>query len=175
MAARAWISLQGPTVTARRRVSQPMVMTIEQRAVVVVQVHAAAQTVAEHLTVGTLSLTRPLAVAEGLEAILPHLPEAVAVDIPLVVVRPDGRTPRNIPIDADRGDRNPRGTLVEVVTDLCLVIPKKTLAGVAGVDPPLAAPASCGTVRRSSAATHRPSPAPSGRSRRGASARPPRR
>ena len=62
-----------------------MVMTVEQIAFVVVQMHAAAQTVAEHFAVGALPLAGPLAVAEGSETVLPHLPEPVAIDRKSVV------------------------------------------------------------------------------------------
>ena len=119
--------------------SQPLVVAVEQLAVIAVQVHAAAQAVAEHPAVGTRTPPRPLAVAEGLETVLPHIPEVVAVDVALVEVGADRRAARNGAVDTDRGDRHPRGTLVELVADLGLVAAEEPLAGIAGVDAPLAA------------------------------------
>ena len=109
-------------------------MTIQQIAVVVVQVHPAAEAIAEHFAVGAFAALRPVAFAERLEAVLPHVPEFVAVNIALVEVGPDGGAARNRPVDPDGGHRNPGGTLVEVVADLGFVAAQKSLAGIADLD-----------------------------------------
>ena len=64
-------------------------MAAEQLLVVVVEVQAAAFAVAVHLAAGALSLTCPGAVAELLEALLPNLPDVVAVDIALREIAAD--------------------------------------------------------------------------------------
>ena len=69
-------------------------MTKEQFPVTVTQVHAVALAVAEDVTLGTDTLTHPLAVAVLLIAILPHIPEIIFVDVALVVVCTNARTRR---------------------------------------------------------------------------------
>lgn len=114
-----------------------MVVAVEQFAVVASQVHAAALTVAEHTAIGTFAPARPFAVAERPEAVLPHVPELIPVDVSLMIVGADRRAPRNGPVDPDRSHGDTRGTLVEMVADLGLVTAQKTLAGVADLDPAL--------------------------------------
>ena len=62
---------------------KPMVVADEQVFVIVVEVHTVALAVLPHLAVGALALLRPRAVAELLEAVLPHIPEVILVDIAL--------------------------------------------------------------------------------------------
>ena len=97
-------------------------MTIKQIAVVVAEVHAAAETITEHPAVAARPAARPLPIAERLETILPHVPEFILVNIPLVEIGPD------------RSDRHPGSTLVELVAHLRFVPPEKPLAGIAYVD-----------------------------------------
>lgn len=101
---------------------------------VVVQVHTAAQTETPHLAIGALPFAGPFAVAELVEAILPHVPETVPVNIPLMEIGPDGGTARNRPVHPDRGSRNPGGALVEIVPHLAFVTAQKAFAGVTQVD-----------------------------------------
>ena len=61
-------------------------MAYEQIAVVVVEVEAGAFTVAPDLAVFALAFPGPRAVAHHLEAVLPDIPEVVAVDVALVHV-----------------------------------------------------------------------------------------
>ena len=78
---------------------QSVVVAVQQFAVVAVEVHAAAQTVAEHLAVGACAAPRPIAVAEGFEAVLPHVPEFIPVDVALMEVGTDRRAARNGAVD----------------------------------------------------------------------------
>ena len=64
-------------------------MTKQQASVAVVQVHAPAQAVAEHRAVGAVVPAGPFPLAERDEAVLPHLPEVVAVDVALIIIRTD--------------------------------------------------------------------------------------
>ena len=114
-----------------------MIVAIEHPAVVAVQVHTAAEAVAEHLAGGAFAAPRPLAVAKGFEAVLPHVPEFVAVDIALVEIGTDRRAARNGAVDADRGDGNARGALVEMVAHLGFIPAEEAFAGIADVDAPL--------------------------------------
>ena len=75
--------------------SQPAVVAVEQFAVVAPQVHAAALAVAEHRAIGAFAPARPFAVAERLEAVLPHVPEPIPVDVSLMVVGADRRARDN--------------------------------------------------------------------------------
>ena len=51
--------------------------------------HAAAQTIAEKAAIGTLALTGPGAVAEGLITFVPYGPQVVVVDVALAEVATD--------------------------------------------------------------------------------------
>ena len=62
-------------------------MADEEVLVVVVEVHAIALAVLPHLAVSTIALFRPCTVAELLEAVLPHIPEVVTIDVSLREVR----------------------------------------------------------------------------------------
>ena len=118
---------------------QLAVVAVEQLAPLAAKMHAAALAVAEHVAGGACAAPRPFAVAERFEAVQPHLPEPVAVDVALVVVGPDRGAARNRAVGPDRGHRNPGGTLVEAVADLGFVFAQKPFAGIADVDPALAA------------------------------------
>ena len=83
--------------------------------------HTATLAELPHLAVGALVFMSPLAITELLEAVLPHLPEAVAVDVALGVVTAHARATRDIAIDTYRGDVNASTTHIEVVAHLGLV------------------------------------------------------
>ena len=62
-------------------------MTEHQFAVFSAEVHAATLAVAEEFTVvARCKFAHPLTIAVWLEAVLPHIPEIVVVDIALVVL-----------------------------------------------------------------------------------------
>ena len=73
----------------------PIIMTEQQIAVIVVQMHAVAFAIAEHVAVGTLSFPGPFPVAIFLEAVVPDVDKAVFVDVSLVIVGADARTAGN--------------------------------------------------------------------------------
>ena len=62
-------------------------MAKHEIATAVAQVEAIALTVTKHVAPGTLSTTHPFTVAILLKAILPHIPEAIMIDIALIVVQ----------------------------------------------------------------------------------------
>ena len=76
-------------------------MAEEQVLVIVVEVHAVTLAVLPHLAVSTLALLRPFAVAELLEAGLPHIPEVVFVDVTLREVGAHRGATRDVAIDTD--------------------------------------------------------------------------
>ena len=78
-----------------------MVVAEEQVLVIVVEVHTVALAVLPHLAVGALALLRPCAIAELLEAVLPHIPEVVFVDVTLREVGAHRGTARDVAIDTD--------------------------------------------------------------------------
>lgn len=61
----------------------PIIMTEQQIAVIVVQMHAVAFAIAEHFTVGTLPFACPFTVAVRFEFVVPDVDEFIFVDIPL--------------------------------------------------------------------------------------------
>ena len=63
--------------------AQTLVIAVEQFVVVVVEVHAVALAEVPHLTLRALALASPRAVAKGFEAVLPHIPNVVLIDISL--------------------------------------------------------------------------------------------
>ena len=70
-------------------------MAKHEIATAVAQVEAIALTVTKHVALGTLSTTHPFTVAILLEAILPHIPEAIMIDIALIVVATNAQAPRD--------------------------------------------------------------------------------
>ena len=107
--------------------------------VVVVEVHTITLAVAPHLALLASPLMRPLAVAERLKAVLPHLPEVVFIDIALVEASADTRTARNSTIDLNTYNADARLTAKEVIPHLRLVAPEEALAGVVALDASLLA------------------------------------
>ena len=105
----------------------------QQIAFVVAQVHTATSAELPHLTLLALIGLGPLAVAEGLKSILPHIPETIAVDVALGIVASHACASRNVAIDTNRCHRNARIAHIEVVAHLRLVAAEKALAGVAEV------------------------------------------
>ena len=105
-------------------------MAAEQLLVVVIEVQAAAFAVAVHLAVGTLSLAGPGAVAELLEALLPNLPDVVAVDIALREIAADTGAARDIAIAQHRHHLHAGATVEELVAHLPLIVAQEALAGV---------------------------------------------
>ena len=109
---------------------KPMVVADEQVFVIVVEVHTIALAVLPHLAVGALALLRPRAVAELLEAVLPHIPEVIPIDIALREVGAYRGAARNIAIHTDRGDANAGVALKGVGTNTHLVARNKAFARV---------------------------------------------
>ena len=95
--------------------------------------HTSTTTELPHLTLGTLIALRPFTVAELREAVLPYIPEAIAVDISLGVVCAYARTSRDVAINANRRYIHTRVTHIEMVTHFALVAPQEALAGVVEV------------------------------------------
>lgn len=108
-----------------------MVVAGEQVAVVVVEVEAGAFAVAPHLARGALVLLGPAAVAHHLEAVLPHVPEIVLVDIALVHVAAHGGAAADGAVATDASHVDPAAAMEEMVAHLLLVFAEETLAGVA--------------------------------------------
>ena len=107
--------------------------------VVVVEVHTVTLAEFPHLAILAESFVCPLAVAELLKAILPHLPDVVGVDVALVEARADARTARNRAIDLDAHNAHARLAAKEVVPHLGLIPSEETLASVVTLDAPLLA------------------------------------
>ena len=92
-------------------------------------VHSAAQAAIEDLAVAALTATRPIALAEGLEAVMPHFEEVVLVDVALpeglavdVGAGADGA------VDEHRGDVDAGVAEIGVLAHLALVAAQVALA-----------------------------------------------
>lgn len=106
-------------------------MAAEQLLIVVVEVQAAAFAVAVYLAMGTLALAGPGAVAHLLEAVLPHIPDVVAIDVALREIATDTGAARDIAIAQHRHHLHAGATVEELVAHLPLIVAQKALAGVA--------------------------------------------
>lgn len=74
----------------------PIIMTEQQIAVIVVQMHAVAFAIAEHFTVGTLPFACPFTVAVRFEFVVPDVDEFIFIDIPLMEIGTNARTTGNM-------------------------------------------------------------------------------
>ena len=110
---------------------QPLQMAEEEVTVAVVQVHTVALAVAEEGTVGTHTFFHPATIAEGLEAVLPHVHEVVAVDIALMVVGTDAGAGGYRAVRQNGGDTDAGVAGVEAIAHLALVATEEALATVA--------------------------------------------
>ena len=72
--------------------------------------------------VAGFKFSHPTAVAVGLEAIFPNLPERVLVDVPLIVFASYARACRNTAIDENGCNAESGCTVVEIVANLAFVI-----------------------------------------------------
>ena len=109
-------------------------MTCEQVAVVVVEMETGALAVTPYLAALALTLLGPTAVAHHLKAVLPHIPEVVAVDIALVHVAAHRGAAADAAVTADAGHIDATTAIEEMVADLLLVFSKEALAGITDVD-----------------------------------------
>ena len=111
-----------------------MVVADEQVAVVVIEVEAGALTVTPHLAVLTLVFPSPASVTHHLEAVLPHIPEVVLVDITLVHIAAHRGAAADSAITTNRGYLNTAAAIEEMVADLLFIMTEKSLAGIADVN-----------------------------------------
>ena len=111
-----------------------LVVANEEVSVVVVEVQAGAFAVAPHLAALALAFLGPASVTHHLEAVLPHIPEVVAVDVALVHVAADRGTAADGTVATYRGHLNAAAAVEEMVANLLLVRTEETLAGVANID-----------------------------------------
>ena len=72
-----------------------MILANLEFAVAIPQMEAVALTVSPHFAMGTLVGLHPFAVTVFLEAVLPHLPEAVLVDVALMIIASDTEAARD--------------------------------------------------------------------------------
>lgn len=68
-----------------------IVLTDFQMSVAIAQMEAVALTVTPHLAFGASLGFHPFSVAVNLEAVLPYLPEAVMIDVALMIVTSDAQ------------------------------------------------------------------------------------
>ena len=113
-----------------RLLCQAVVVADEEVFVIVVEMHTVALAVLPHLAVGALAPLRPVAVAELLEAVLPHIPEVILIYITLREVSAHACAARDIAIDADRGCAHTCVALKGVGAHTQLVATEETLAAV---------------------------------------------
>ena len=109
-------------------------MAAEEVAVVVVEVEAGTFAVAPDFAAFALVLVRPAAVAHHLEAVLPHVPEIVTVDVALVHVAAHRGAAADGAVATYGGYVNARTALEEVVTNLLLIFAQEAFAGVADIN-----------------------------------------
>ena len=111
-----------------------LVVANEEVSVVVVEMEAGAFAVAPDFAVFALAFLGPASVTHHLEAVPPHIPEVVAVDVALVHVAADRGTAADGTVATYRGHLDTTTAVEEMVADLLLVRAEETLAGVANID-----------------------------------------
>lgn len=82
-------------------------------------------------TVGTHTFFHPATISEGLEAVLPHVHEVVAVDIALMVIGTNAGTGGDRAVRQNGGDADAGVAGVEAIAHLALVATEEALATVA--------------------------------------------
>ena len=112
-------------------------MTHQQILVVIVEVHTVTLAVLPHLTVGALTLLGPCSIAELLEAILPHVPEVILIDVALRKVGTHACATRYVAIHANRGYTNTRIALERIGANAHLVATQEALTAVRHLHTPL--------------------------------------
>ena len=106
-------------------------MAEHERAVFAPEVHSVSFAEGEGFAVLTgCGLFHPSAVPIGFESMFPHIPEGIAVDVPLVILSADGGAGRNGTIDEDGSDRDACGTVVKMVTYTSFVGTEVAFAGI---------------------------------------------
>ena len=110
---------------------QPLQMAEEEVTVAVMQVHDDTLAIAEKGTVGTHTFYHQATIAEGLEAVLPHVLEGVAVEVALVVVGTDAGAGGYRAVRQNGGDTDAGVAGVEAIAHLALVATEEALATVA--------------------------------------------
>ena len=113
---------------------QSAIVAEHQILIIIVEMHSVTLAVLPHCAVGTLTLASPLPIAELCEAILPHIPEIVVIDIALSKVCADTCATRDISIHTNRSSRHTRITLKRSRAHRHFVASKKTLATIRSND-----------------------------------------
>lgn len=110
-----------------------MIVAGEQIAVVVVKVKAGTFAKAPDLAILALAFPGPCAVTHHLETVLPHLPEVILIDIPLVHVAAHRGTAADSAVTADAGHLDTATAVEEMVAHLLLVFTQESFTGIADV------------------------------------------
>ena len=87
-----------------------------------------------HLAIGALVGLHPFSVAVRLETVLPHVPEAVLVNVALVVVVADAQATRDVTIGQHRGHIDARTARKVMVAHLTLLFAKEAVATIVGTN-----------------------------------------
>src|SRR5574344_193910 len=110
-------------------------MTLHEMSFLISQVHSPTLAVAEHLAGRAgFGLLHPGTVAVGLEAVFPHIPEVLLIDIALIVFATDAGASGDTAINEHRSHTNACGTMVEVVAHLALISTQKAFTSVGGMN-----------------------------------------
>lgn len=104
-------------------IGYPVIMADQQFLFFIVQVHAIAFAVTEHLAVGAYSLFGPAAVAIGFEAIVPDVHEVILINVSLMEVRADTGATGNGTVYQHRSYTDAGVTFIESVAYLAFIIP----------------------------------------------------
>lgn len=102
-------------------------MTVHEIAVGIAQVHAVTFAKAPKRTVGTFATFHPVTVAVLAEAVLPHIPEIILVNIALPVVGADTRTCTDAAVKQYRGNAYACLTVEEIIPHFSFISCKESL------------------------------------------------
>ena len=98
-------------------------MAAEEVSVRFTEVHAITLAITPNLTTVTrFKPAHPASIAVGLKAILPDIPELVAIDITLIILAANRSASGDRAIHQDRGDGQSRSAMEEMIADPALVV-----------------------------------------------------
>ena len=111
-----------------------MVLTNLQFPIPIAQVESVALAIAPHLTVGALISLHPFTVAINTELVLPNIPEALLIDVALVIVAADAEAARDGAVGKHRGDVDASTARIIVVAHVALILAEEAVAAIVGAD-----------------------------------------
>ena len=111
-----------------------MVLANLQLPVAIAEVETVALAIAPHLATGALVGLHPFTVAVDLELVLPNVPEAVLINVALMIVAADAETARDGAVGKHRGDVDACAARIIMIAHLAFIFSKESVASIVGTN-----------------------------------------